>query len=71
VKDIKQLLEERFMDCVGGPGGRGGGGGGGGGAQRRLQCGIIYCLSRHECEKVAEQLNQELAGMCGRHTLVK
>eukprot|EP00798_Chlamydomonas_sp_ICE-L_P031530 gene31530-6715_t len=27
---------------------------------RRLQCGIIYCLSRNECEKVAGELNTML-----------
>ena len=41
---------------------RGGGGGGGRGGGRRVQCGIIYCLSRGDCEKVAEELNELFRG---------
>lgn len=50
VSDIKELLVSRFTDR----------GGGRGGAHGRVQCGIIYCLSRAECERVAESLG----GLC-------
>ena len=47
VKDIQELLLERFTE----PGQRGA-------KQPRVQCGIIYCLSRAECERVAEALGE-------------
>ncbi|KAG1680402.1 hypothetical protein FOA52_015493 [Chlamydomonas sp. UWO 241] len=52
VGDIKELMVSRFTDR----------GGGRGGARGRVQCGIIYCLSRAECERVAETLGGLLKG---------
>ncbi len=45
VEDIKSLILERYVDK----------------ARNRVQCGIIYCLSRNECEKVAKDLAELFA----------
>ncbi|GFH16677.1 uncharacterized protein HaLaN_13144 [Haematococcus lacustris] len=42
MEDIKAILLERFVDRQ----------------RNRVQCGIIYCLSRADCEKVAAELGE-------------
>ena len=37
----------------------------------RSQCGIVYCLSRNDCEKVAAELQARLAARLGRRTSVR
>lgn len=37
----------------------------------RSQCGIVYCLSRNDCEKVAAVLQQRLAARLGHRTRVR
>ena len=37
----------------------------------RSQCGIVYCLSRNDCEKVAAELQQRLAARLGHRTRVR
>jgi superfamily II DNA helicase RecQ len=50
--DIRRLLETEFVDA----------------RTKRVQCGIIYCLSRADCEKVAAAL-QGVKPAGGRHAL--
>ena len=50
--DIRRLLETEFVDPK----------------TKRVQCGIIYCLSRADCEKVAAAL-QGIRPAGGRHAL--
>ena len=59
VETMRDLMLARFTtELHTGGGGRAPQGVGGGvRKQRRVQCGIIYCLSRGDCEKVAEELN--------------
>ena len=37
----------------------------------RPQCGIVYCLSRNDCEKVAAELQARLAARLGHRTRVR
>ncbi len=37
----------------------------------RSQCGIVYCLSRNDCERVAAELQQRLAARLGHRTRVR
>ena len=48
VKDIGELIANRFTTTAGG--------------RKRVQCGIVYCLSRGECERVATALSEEFRG---------
>ncbi len=41
VADMAKAIAERFVEARG---------------RRRVQCGIIYCLSRNECERIAREL---------------
>lgn len=41
VADMAKTIAERFVEARG---------------RRRVQCGIIYCLSRNECERIAREL---------------
>ena len=46
IDDIADIVKKRFVDRH----------------NNRVQCGIIYCLSRNECEKVASDLSGKFKG---------
>ena len=57
VEAMKDLMMAKFTEPLGGGARSLGGIGAPVRKQQRVQCGIVYCLSRGECEKVAEELN--------------
>ena len=53
--DIAALILTRFMEPP---------------HRARVQCGIIYCLSRAECERVADDLRERL-GKAGKRLAIR